>query len=432
MRNLTVSLIVSIITATFGLGWLISQIYAEVAEPADLPHELHAYQELAVDLAGTMDALGERAAIVEAWQTRGQHRLSLQDASGFPLPASLRRSFLDGEPLLLEADGLVSVYVYMPQSGQVLGLDVPGTEASQPGSSLDLFLTIGFYLGIALVIVIWLYPLISQLTRLRGAARQFGEGNLSARVEEKPHSYIGDIEREFNAMAARIQGLVSDNKLLSRAVSHDLKTPLARLRFGVDTLAEAQSPELREKYVERLNDDLNTMESLIGTLLEYARLDEANIEVRRQHVDLNEFVEQLLSPHNTADAQIRWVPAAEPAMVWADPRYLGMQLNNLVHNALQYASSQVLVTVSIRDRFATLTVEDDGPGFPEGPHERLLQPFQRGNREDHSGNHGMGLAITSKISQWFRAELSLGQSAELGGAKVELAFPVPRTLPETP
>lgn len=432
MRHLTLSLVLAVITATFGLGWLLSQINHHIDKSAQVPPPILAYQALAVDLAMTLDKLADKQTFIDNWTQQATLPLTLQNKSDFPLPMSLAAEFFRGEPLLLEADGIVSVYVYMPQSELILGIDMHSSEAVATHTSLDWLLTFGFYFGLTLVIAIWLYPLVKDLNRLRGAARQFGEGKLSTRAEVKPHSYIADIIAEFNAMAERIQRLVNDNKLLSRAVSHDLKTPLARLRFGIGTLAEEQSEQLRQKYVDRINHDLDNMETLVATLLDYARLDEANIELQLQKIELNDFVAKLMQPYTQADCTITLSSSATPLVILADPRYLAMQINNILDNALQYAQSQILITLSSANNSYMLCIEDDGPGFPADNYQRLLQPFQRGEfqRSDvqnkpiqqTEAHHGMGLAISDKIAQWFRARLVLGASANLSGARVELHY----------
>lgn len=419
MRTLMFSLILSVVAATFGLGWLIGQIYDHLDGPPEVPASLMAFRQVAIDLSDVIDHLPDQQSFINHWQSHAQISMSFQEASAFPVPAALQSAFYKREPLLLESDGVISVHVYMPRSGNVLSVDVPPMQNKRAGASTPLILTIGFYLSMVVIVAIWLYPLMKHLKSLRTAAKQFGTGDLSARVAIRRHSYIGDIEREFNAMAERIQQLISDNKILSRAVSHDLKTPLARLRFGLDTLAEEHIDERRQVYAARLNRDLDEMESLISTLLEYARLDEANIALQLVNIDLRDFMQQAIAQRQ--DERIVFLPPEKQPFVHVDRRYLSMQVNNVLDNALQYAKQSVEVTIVMEKQSITLSIEDDGEGIPENQRARLLQPFQRG--EQKGQGHGMGLAISHKISLWFRGKLLLGSSTKLGGAKVDLIFP---------
>lgn len=419
MRVLLISLIVSVVAATFGLGWLINQIFDHLNGSPDIPASLKAFHRVASDIAAVIDGLPDQRSFINHWQAHAQIPMTLLESSAFPVPTALQTAFYDGEPLLLESDGVVSVHVYMPLSGSVLSLEVPSMPNSRVETSTPLILTIGFYLSMVVIVAIWLYPLMRDLNSLRAAANRFGTGDLSSRVRIKRHSYIGEIGREFNVMAERIQQLISDNRILSSAVSHDLKTPLARLRFGLDTLAEEHVDAQRQVYAARLNRDLDTMESLISTLLEYARLDEANITMQMECIDLNEFMEALVGQHPGENITLSY--AKNPAIVQVDRRYLSMQVNNVLDNALRYAKRVVAISVRKDRGCIILAVEDDGDGIAEHQRARLLKPFQRG--AEHGHGHGMGLAISHKISQWFRGELLLDSSAQLGGAKVVLIFP---------
>jgi len=114
-----------------------------------------------------------------------------------------------------------------------------------------LILTLLFYGAVVSLILLWLYPLVRRIQRLTVSAKYFGEGEFSERISTKPSSQLYGIESEFNRMAQRIQDLLADNKLLSTAVSHDLRTPLARLRFGVDALSEQLNSESQQDYINR-------------------------------------------------------------------------------------------------------------------------------------------------------------------------------------
>ncbi len=252
-------------------------------------------------------------------------------------------------------------------------------------------------------------------------ARAFGQGTLSARVTPNRFSYIGDIELEFNSMADRIEILLDDNKLLSRAVSHNLKTPLARLRFGLDTLEETRDPALREKYSQRIGRDLGEMESLVETLLRYARLEESRVQLERQRLDLAAFVTRLLEDSAAPGIGIRFDLAAVGTHIDADPNYLAILLNNVMDNALKHARSTVKVTLTVSSQSMDLSIEDDGAGIAAEDRADVLKPFWRGKQEA-AGGHGMGLAIVARIATWFDVELRIGESAELGGAAVHLGF----------
>ncbi|MCJ8272537.1 MAG: ATP-binding protein, partial [Psychrosphaera sp.] len=237
--------------------------------------------------------------------------------------------------------------------------------------------------------------------------------------------YIADIEAEFNRMAQRIETLVSDNKLLGNAVSHDLRTPLARLRFGIEALQETQNPKTRQKYQNHISRDIDEMENLVNVLLSYARLDQAMIEVDRQPINLNSLVNDCVSCVDANDKTISWKGADDTAlktMVLGDGNYLTMLVNNLLGNARQYAATAISVSVIKTLSGVILTIADDGPGIAQDKRDELLKPFTRGDNIAKKQGFGMGLAIVSRIALWHKAQLIISQSQDLGGAEFTLTF----------
>lgn len=221
-------------------------------------------------------------------------------------------------------------------------------------------------------------------------------------------------------MADRIAQLVDDNKLLSRAVSHDLKTPIARLRFGIEALEETQNPELQAKYFARLNRDLDNMEELVSTLLSFARLDEANIQPNLEQIELNAWVKSRIEAFGQTELDIEFVPSSAPVLVESDPMYLAMQLGNLLSNAERFGQSQIRVSLASDDKHIVLAVEDDGEGIKQSEVEKVIQPFVRGSQSRGNSGHGMGLAIVNRIGTWMDSKLSIHRSSSLGGACMRL------------
>jgi signal transduction histidine kinase len=224
---------------------------------------------------------------------------------------------------------------------QVLTLNIQQQYKQEGNLTLQVALTTVFYAGILLCVFIWLYPLIKRLRLLRSTAQNFGEGDFSERIHISSTSYIVDIENEFNRMAEKIETLVEDNKLLSNAVSHDLRTPLARLRFGIEALSETNKPETKEKYIQHLSQDIQEMENLVGVLLNYARLEQKMIKVERLPLSLNALIETSL--HNLISSESSDISVDITGlckfqiMVDGDENYLSMLINNLLlaHNNMR-------------------------------------------------------------------------------------------------
>ena len=420
MRKLSISLIAVVIASIVGLGWILNQIYF-AAEQQNIDSETNSSLMYSGDILALYMASEHQFDFVRNWNASSHFQLAIIPLENFPVPQSLHSEFLQGEPLLLESDEGITAHYVLPESEQVLAVALPLME-SETESQLELALTLSFYAGVIAIILIWIWPLIYRLIALRDTAKVLGKGDLTSRVKLNRFSYIQDIELEFNRMAERIQSLIEDNKLLSRAVSHDLKTPLARLRFGLDAIADTDDKIQRDKYAKRVNRDMEEMESLVETLLQYARLDENRIQKKEESVDLESFIEAAIYDFDIEDIHIDFRCETNRASLCADKRYLAMLVNNLLGNAVRYAKSKVLVSLQSGNGTLFLSIEDDGKGIPQNEREHVVKPFWRGKTGESKRGHGMGLAIASRIAQWHGAELSIGDSEALGGARVLLSF----------
>lgn len=426
MQKLTLSLLLVILIAVVGIGGVLDNLFSQYkTQPINQSDELSSYRQLGNSLAATLDKQLKPQRIIENWPHQAGLSVDLAELDSFILPDSLKQSFYAGEPLTLETELSISIHFILPSQQKVLTFNIPPIAKKNSNSSLQLLLTGVFYIGIIVVVLIWLYPLIKQLRKLRRTTKAFGEGKFQERITTKSISYIADIENEFNRMAQRIETLISDNRLLSDAVSHDLRTPLARLRFGIEALQETESPQLREKYQAHLCRDIDEMERLVSVLLNYARIEQSMIAVEKQNVDLNEIISHCIQlftdSANDNEKVIHW-NAEGIALVKGDINYLNMLINNLLGNAQQYASKEIKLSVIKKDAKLSFIISDDGPGIAEEKRSELIKPFMRGEQAYENPGYGMGLAIVARIAQLHDATFSITDSVELGGAEFCVTF----------
>ncbi len=422
MRQLSLSLIVVVLAAIVGLGWVINAIYIHTNTDESVQPELASYLDFGRELADTVDAIDDPDAFLARWNHDNRFQATIFEREHFPLPESLQADFISGRPIILEHNAGLEAHYLMPASDAVLAVALPQPEEAAPKSRYELLLTLVFYGGVTSILLIWIWPLIHNLNRLRQVAKRFGQGELHARVHPGKFSYIRDIENEFNHMATRIEQLIEDNKLLSRAVSHDLKTPLSRLRFGLEALSDTSDAALKEKYARRVNADLEDMESLIDTLLQFARLDEANIQLQIQPISLANLVE-VAAEQIVPDALSCTIELTENTEVLADQRYLSMLVNNLLTNASRHANTQIQIVFEVQGERVWMHIDDDGLGLPEKDRANALKPFWRGSASRQRKGHGMGLAIVDRIAQWLKGGIHIGVSPTLGGARFSVQLP---------
>jgi len=247
--------------------------------------------------------------------------------------------------------------------------------------------------ALALAIGAGAYPVARRITRrlekLRGEVEVLGAGDLRARASVEGNDEVADLARSFNRAAARIESLVDAQRGLLASASHELRSPLARIRMAVELLAGDARPELRE----RLEKDIAELDELIGELLLASRLD-AQVQIDRfEEIDLLALVAE-------EAARTQATAAGEPVRVRGDARMLRRLVRNLLENARRHAAGSAVEAsvAAVPGGGARLRVEDRGPGVAEGERERIFEFFYRpaGLGE---GGVGLGLALVRQIAR---------------------------------
>ena len=281
---------------------------------------------------------------------------------------------------------------------------------------------IGFLaaLGIlAFAVAVGAWPLARRLARrlerLQARVEALGAGDLAARVEVEGKDEIAALARSFNSAAERIQALVEAQRDTLAAASHELRSPLARIRMAVELLAESGDPALRAR-IER---DIEDLDELIEEILLASRLSTLERPAHRERIDL-----QALAAEEAARAGADF--AGGPATVEGEGRLLARLIRNLLENAAHHApAGPALVEREVQDGHAILRVLDRGPGVPEDERECIFEPFYRreGRREDEDDDRGVGLGL-SLVRQIARRHGGEARclAREGGGASFEVSL----------
>jgi signal transduction histidine kinase len=251
--------------------------------------------------------------------------------------------------------------------------------------------------------------LTAPIFRLREMTQKFAGGKLETRVGHLLGSRkdeIADLGRDFDMMAERIERLVKGQKRLLRDISHELRSPLARLNIAVE-LARQRSGTEAADALERIERESARLNTLIGQLMELTSVGNGSQNVSRGRVNLSEIVDDIVGDA-AFEAQDRrcsvTVAANEVVTLEGSEEMLRSAIENVVRNGLHYTEDGTAVEVSlIRKRkdgrsFAEISVRDHGPGVPEDALDQLFQPFYRvaEARERSTGGAGIGLAITER------------------------------------
>jgi signal transduction histidine kinase len=308
-----------------------------------------------------------------------------------------------------------------PQQVQVHGSLPDGTRMTleAPPALGRLFTTefvayIGGVIGVALIGSIWAITLATNpLKRLSEAADRFGaDVNAPPIIETGPRE-VRQAATAFNRMQRRLRQFIQDRTRMLAAISHDLRTPLTRLRLRTEMMEDA---EQREKMLG----DLMEMEQMVGATLAFAR-EESTDEPAARH-DLRRLLESV-----RADAAEIGLPVtlgrADSAPILMRPGTLKRAVVNLVDNAVRYGGGAEVSLESAGDE-AVLRVADHGPGIPEGERENVLRPFYRceASRSRDTGGIGLGLSIASDAISAHGGRMTL-LDTKGGGLTVEVRLP---------
>jgi signal transduction histidine kinase len=308
-----------------------------------------------------------------------------------PLPPKGRRRMRDGEGMRLFA-------AHLDDGRTVVGRLEPPFD--RPGGSQFVYLLL-----IAAVIGLAAYPVVRNLTRrlerLRQGVETFGEGDLLSRVPVEGRDEVARVAASFNAAAGRIEKLVTAHRSLLANASHELRSPLARLRMACALNAEAPG----EARLAEMTESLNELDQLVEEILLASRLDHVGLPKDPQEVDLLAVAAQEAARHGLA-------VEGQPAVVKGDERLLARMARNLIANAMRHGAPPVEIKVEGRGGHIRLSVRDHGPGIADEEKERVFEPFYRpAGRAEASGGWGLGLALVRQI-------------AELHGARIGVETPV--------
>ena len=263
-----------------------------------------------------------------------------------------------------------------------------------------------------------------RLTRVERASHAFAAGDLSVRVSGK-HAAHDELARSFNAMAERVETLIRSRDELVQAVSHELGSPLSRLRFHIELL-DNQPEDKRAEKLEAMTCDLEVLEELVAELLNYVQSDDhkLNRKAFEPNRDLTDLVE--LARLEAPEDRFLEVGLELPAdvSVYADQRLFQRAVENVLRNAVQHARARLLLELTQEEDHVRVAVHDDGPGIPEDLQEKVKMPFFRlqADRGRRTGGAGLGLAIANRILQRHGGRLSIARSP-FGGATVAMLWP---------
>lgn len=294
------------------------------------------------------------------------------------------------------------------------------------------YLRLAGLLGTAVVacILLALY-LTSPIRKLREATRRLAEGNLETRVAGKMgrrRDELADLAHDFDEMAARIESLITSQQRLNSDISHELRSPLARLNVALE-IAKQKSNVETGPILERIEAESERLNEMIGRLLMLAKLESGSDEVEAVRVDLAEIVRDVSADADfEAKAKGKSVElvAADECVVMGSENLLRSAIENVLRNAVRYTRDGTAVNVQLRTNngHATVKISDHGGGVPEDELGQIFRPFYRigEDRTRKTGGIGLGLAIAERAVTAHKGTITAKNAN--GGLEIEIGLEV--------
>ena len=249
---------------------------------------------------------------------------------------------------------------------------------------------------VGLAVAVGVYPIIRRLTlrleALQRSVQRFGEGDLTVRVPDEGHDEVADLARQFNAAAARVEALVKSHKSLLANASHELRSPLTRIRMGLELMGGQQpSPAFREEILRNIAE----LDQLVDEILLASRLDAREADVGT--VELVDLIGLAAEECARVDADLD--VSSDSVDVRGISKLLRRAIRNLLENARRYSTGEITLSIERRQGHAEVRVCDRGPGVPASQRERIFEPFYRlPGASERAGGVGLGLALVRSIA----------------------------------
>jgi signal transduction histidine kinase len=289
------------------------------------------------------------------------------------------------------------------------------SDAASRPELLPIIIGIGLvWLFLAYASVRWLFLPIESIRE--GAAR-IGEGNFEHRITGYRHDQLGDLAEDINELASDVRGMLDAKRQLLLGISHELRSPLSRLRLSLEFLDEGEQKE-------NLRIEIAEMEQIIATLLEAERLNTRHAVLNRSRVVLKELIEELIESYFDRETErIRVELEDELLEANVDNARVILLLKNLLGNALRYSDEQsgpVSLTASKENGDLLLQVRDRGPGFEPEDKDKIGEPFYRGDpsRTRETGGSGLGLYLAKLVAEAHGGSLDLSEEYDHGACLV--------------
>lgn len=455
MRSLYWKIFISFWLATiliiFTTAWVISQIAQKSSVPAQEQLFMDSYANAAV---ATFES-GEQVALLKWLNKIGISRhmtLYLLSSSGEIIstqaPPENVRSVAENllkdqlSEGILKSDKLIVSHEILSTTGKFYRLAAVSEKpishlVNIPWAGLAVRLILATFISGLICYLLSLY-LTQPLRSLGLAAKSIATGKLNTRVGHLRGHHkdeIAQLSDEFDRMAEQLETLVSSKERLLQDISHELRSPLARLQIAIE-LGRNKTNNLAETEFKRMELECSRLNDLISEVLDFARLDKSTTDLHLSLTDIPSLLQEIIKDANYEcgnEFPRVLTDRLTPCQLFIDQRLIHRAIENIVRNALHYSPAQEQIIVSLyydqNKEHVCIDIKDNGSGVPEAQLEKIFNPFYRvdTSREKKTGGYGLGLAIAFRAIQLHQGEITAKNNPD-GGLLVQMKLKNQRNL----
>jgi len=406
MARLFISLYLFIAVSLVGLSAGLERIFFTQSETSNtqlLGPVLEAAKQQSIDIPRFIQSLG------------GTHKKRF--LGDIAWSDSDLKKLQNGQTIVLSDPHVTEQIYLLDNETQLLEISFP---INQSNSGRFLLYSVLFFLLLGGVIAFWIWPLWRDLSNLEKTVSNVKPDGSIAQNTISKRSLVYPIAKSLNSMGRQITQLMQNQRELNGAVTHEFRTPLARLKFALAMNPKAQS----EPWLD-MQKDVSELEHLVQEMLDYASTDARIPEMNLAEIPIKQLCQQLinrLKKSHLSNVNVR-VYGDDP-QVLADEHFIERAIENLLLNGARYANKVLEIHVIKQKKVIQICIEDDGEGVSHEMRKKIFSPFFRPDesRDRQKGGAGLGLAIVKRIVDWHQGDCYVTEG-KLGGAKFIITLP---------
>jgi two-component system sensor histidine kinase RstB len=365
--------------------------------------------------------------VLDKWESITWYQLDFTAIDG-PIWEGEDRVKPDGDQLAFSFHGTIFTD-YLEASRRISGTDQVLLYSMTDPWSIEY--QVAYYVGQLIILIsiagVSFYvvkPIYRSTKKLSLAARRYAQGELDARIDVDASGPFEEVSHQFNRMAEHIQHKIHEQEVMTHSISHELKTPITRLRLAVDMAAATQNTEDLRDLLTEMDHDINELDVLTAQILSLARLTYSQDTLPLERLALLDIIQEEASKIQDFNPDVKITLSGDTNLhCFGHEDHLSRIFHNLLINGQRYANKAVHVDLRSEGEAILINVDDDGAGIPEDQRELIFLPFARldSSRTRQTGGYGLGLAIVRQSVEQQRGSI-VAEGSPIGGARFALRF----------